>query len=111
MSAPVWQHYQHRHGRHDDWQKGWACSVCGGECSFNITLQDVPRCRSCWAKTRITSVLPTLLECNRCREWLPDDSFTSSRMEHLGYRRGRRPVCRACETVMRRARRIRNGSA
>lgn len=61
-------------------------------------------CCRCHGAARATTVRPTGLLCNRCREWKPDESFPHSRANLA--RRGRHSTCRACQAPARQESRL-----
>lgn len=79
----------------------WACPECGAP-----TQGKRKRCRPCANKLRATSVRAEELQCFRCQQWKPDESYPSNRQEPV--RRGRHGLCRVCQTEVKREYRKRN---
>lgn len=92
--------------RKSEWQRNGTCPDCGGRASRNHGKIGQHRCISCAAALKATSVREHELRCSRCREWKPDDAFSSNRKEQR--RRGRHKFCRRCSTVVKREYRERN---
>lgn len=71
------------------------CPDCGGEKAYQAV-----RCQSCDATYRTHNVRPSTLRCCSCREWKPDDAFSTA--PRFSVRRGRSQYCKACDAAQKR---------
>lgn len=86
-------------------QRQGTCCDCGTQISSNAA-KPAKRCWQCASLHRATSVRETTLRCVSCGEWRPDNDFPYSRSARPVWR-GRHSVCRACQTIVKRAYRAR----
>jgi hypothetical protein len=92
------------HERYLAWLRNGSCPECGSP-STRINATESHRCRKCANNTQITSVKPGALRCHACQKWKADAEFPTTGMARFAYRRGRRNMCRSCETKSRYRRR------
>jgi hypothetical protein len=86
--------------RSREYLMGGTCIDCGGRCTLKGQ-----RCRSCYTRLKVESapsVRPTTLRCAVCRQWKSDSEFSPESLRPNPARRGRRGLCRSCDTAARR---------
>jgi hypothetical protein len=90
------------------WQRSGKCPDCGAQTTRHNAVKD-RRCHHCASIAQATTVRDGELRCVTCKEWKPDDQFSSDKRKIA--RRYRHRQCRACSTKARRDYRHRNREA